>query len=80
MDLTQFIENFASQFDDTEANLFTAETKFKDLDEWSSLIGLSVIMMVDEEYNVGIGAKEIVGSRTILDLFNKVSEKAKSKC
>ena len=49
MTLEKFIENFASQFDDTDASVFAADTKFRDLDEWSSLIALSLIAMVDEE-------------------------------
>jgi acyl carrier protein len=52
MEMNDFVALFAEQFDDTDASLFTADTKFKDLDEWSSLIALSVISMVDEEYDV----------------------------
>ena len=52
MDLQQFIQQFAEQFDDTDLAEFSAETKFKALDEWSSLIALSVIAMIDDEYDV----------------------------
>ena len=52
MDLNDFIEHFAEQFDETEKIVFTAETVFKELDEWSSLIALSVMAMADEEYDV----------------------------
>ena len=48
MELQDFIEKFAEQFDETEVCELTAETKFKELDEWSSLIALSIIAMVDE--------------------------------
>ena len=75
MGIQEFIKNFAAQFDETDMSVFTADTRFRDLDEWSSLIALSVIMMVEEEYSVGIGAKEIVGSNTILDLFNMILSK-----
>ena len=40
MIMEEFIKNFAEQFDDTDLAVFTAETKFRDLEEWSSLIGL----------------------------------------
>ena len=50
MDLNDFIEHIAEQFDETEKIVFTAETVFKELDEWSSLIALSVMAMADEEY------------------------------
>lgn len=76
MELKEFIENFAAQFDDTDASEFKAETVFKELDEWSSLIALSVIAMVDEEYDVTIKGDDIRNSDTIEDLFNVVAEKA----
>lgn len=76
MELKDFIENFADQFDDTDASEFKAETEFKELDEWSSLIALSVIAMVDEEYDITIKGEDIRNSNTIEDLFNVVKAKA----
>lgn len=76
MELKDFIENFAQQFDDTDASEIKAETVFKELDEWSSLIALSVIAMVDEEYNVTIKGEDIRNSTTVEDLFNAVKVKA----
>lgn len=76
MELKDFIENFANQFDDTDASEFKAETVFKELDEWSSLIALSVIAMVDEEYEITIKGDDIRNSITIEDLFNIVKSKA----
>lgn len=76
MDLNEFIENFAEQFDDTDINEIKADTVFKELDEWSSLVALSVIAMVDEEYDVTIKGDEIRNSKTVEDLFNAVKSKA----
>jgi acyl carrier protein len=75
MELKDFIRNFANQFDDTDAELFTPSTSFRDLDEWSSIIGLSIILMVDEEYGISIGADEMKQAQTIEDLFNIVKAK-----
>ncbi len=75
MELNEFLENFADQFDDTEASEIKAETIFKELEEWSSLIALSVIAMVDEEYDVTIKGDDIRNSNTIEDLFNIVKSK-----
>lgn len=75
MELKSFIENFAAQFDDTDASVFTAETRFRDLDEWSSLIGLSLIAMVDEEYDITLKGDDIKNANTIEDLFNTVKSK-----
>ena len=76
MELQEFVQNFANQFDDTDAELFTPSTKFRDLEEWSSLIGLSIILMVDEEYGITIGADDMKQAQTIEELFNIVKTKA----
>ena len=33
MEIKEFIQNFADQFDDTDASVFTSETKFKELED-----------------------------------------------
>lgn len=75
MDINSFIDNFAAQFDETERAAFSAETKFRDLEEWSSLIALSIIAMVDEEYEVTLKGDDIKSAQTIQDLFNTVQTK-----
>lgn len=76
MEIKEFIEHFAEQFDETELSEFTPETVFHELEEYTSLIALSIIAMVDEEYGVAIGAKEMSAAVTIQDLFNTVQSKA----
>ena len=75
MNINEFVQHFAEQFEETEASEFKAETKFHDLDEWSSLIALSVIAMVDEEYDVTLKGADIENAITIEDLFNTVQSK-----
>ena len=72
MEISDFIKKVASQFDEIDVNLFTSKTHFKNIDEWSSLIALSVIAMIDEEYNVAIKGNDIRNASTIEDLFNIV--------
>ena len=72
MDITTFIENFAGQFDNTPAEQIKAETNFGDLDEWSSLIALSIIAMVDEEYGVTLKGDDIKNATTVQDIFSRV--------
>ena len=72
MSLDNFIKDFADQFDETPLEDINPETVYEDLEEWSSLIALSVIAMVDQDYNVGIGAKEIIESITVEGLYNTI--------
>lgn len=76
MEIKDFVEKFAEQFEDTDSSVFTADTKFKTLDEWSSLTALSIIAMVDEEYDVTLKGDDIRNATTIEDLFNAVNSKA----
>jgi len=75
MEINKFIANFAAQFEDTDISQFKAETKFHELEEWSSLIALSLIAMSDEEYNVTIKGDDIRNCDTIFDMFEIVKSK-----
>lgn len=72
MDLKEFTGHFAEQFDDTDEELIGADTAYKALDEWSSLVALSVIAMVDDVYEVEIGAREIMKCELVRDLYEVV--------
>lgn len=73
MDLKEFIANFAAEFDETPEEDFTPATEFKNLDEWNSLTALSIIAMVDDNYNKTITGANLRACNTIEDLFNFVS-------
>jgi acyl carrier protein len=75
MELQEFITNFANQFEETDSSVFTKDTVFKNLDEWSSLLALSIIAMVDEEYEVTLKGDDIRSANTIEDLFGIVKSK-----
>ena len=72
MEMNDFIQNFADQFDDLDASVLTPETKLRDLEEWSSLVALSVMSMLDDEYDVQIKADEMRNAQTIQDLIDYV--------
>ena len=48
---------------------------FHELDEYSSLIALSIIAMVDEEYDVQLKGDDMRAAVTVEDLFNIVKSK-----
>ena len=75
MELTEFILNFAEQFDDTDPSEITATTAFHDLDEWGSLIAMSVIAMAKTQYGKTITGSEIKSCVTVEDLFNLINNK-----
>jgi len=72
MDIKEFVKLFAEQFDDTDESVFTPETVYQELEEWSSLTALTVIAFVRTNYGKKITAMNIRSCRTIQDLFELV--------
>ena len=70
MTLDEFVKAFAAEFDDTPEENFKPETNYKELDEWGSLVALSIISMVDDEMD-----KRVTNCSTIEELFNLVESK-----
>lgn len=75
MDINVFLKNFAEQFDDVKVDELAPNTKFRELEEWTSLTALAIIAMIDEEYGVTIVGEEMTASFTIADLFQIVKNK-----
>lgn len=75
MEIKDFIAIFADQFDDTNPSEIQAETKFHELEEWSSLTGMGVIAMARTQYGKSISGKEIRECETVEDLFNLIASK-----
>jgi len=75
MQINEFIANFAEQFDDTDVSEIQPSTVFHDLDEWSSLLGMSVIALAKTQYGKTITGAELKGCVTVEDLFNLINNK-----
>ena len=72
MELEDFVRKFADQFEDTDVSEISADTKFHELDEWSSMLVLALIAMANIEYDVTLTGEDIKGAETVEDLFNIV--------
>ena len=75
MERMSFLANFADQFEDTDPEEFTAESKFHDFDEWDSLIALAVLNMTEKKYGKKITFDEMKKCDTVTDLFNLIDKK-----
>lgn len=75
MKMNDFIEKFVEQFDEKPSVELKEDTRFKELEEWDSLMALSIIAMVDEEYDITIKGDDIKNSVTLKDLFDKIQGK-----
>lgn len=75
MTLDGFVARFAEELDDTPAELVTATSEYKRFEEWSSLVALSIIFMVDDEYDKSITGADLRNCTTIEELYNLVENK-----
>lgn len=68
----KFIELFKEtlEMEDGEINV---DTRFRELEQWDSLAFLSVIAMIDEEYDVVIEGNDFKKLNTVGELINEIS-------
>lgn len=75
MDKNEFLANFADQFEDTDPSEIQFDTKFHDLDEWSSLVGMTVLAMAKVSYGKTISGEELKHCVTVEDVYNLINNK-----
>ena len=70
MTINEFIEKFAEAVEVEDASALSANTEFRNLEEWSSLAYLSVIALMDEEFDVQIEMEDFKKLKTIQEVFD----------
>lgn len=75
MTLDEFVKAFAAEFDDTPEEIFKPDTHYRELDEWGSLVALSIISMVDDEMDKRVTGADLRNCTTIEELYNLVESK-----
>ena len=74
MNINEFIKVFKESFDELNVAI-EANTKFKELDVWTSMQALLLIAHIDDTINVVLEAEDIRNAQTIEDLYNIVYHK-----
>ena len=74
MDKNEFLANFAEQFEMSDPSQMTFSTSFKELEEWSSLVHLSLIMMLDQTYDASIDEDDFDKLKTVEDVYNFINK------
>ena len=70
--IEQFIKTLEAEFDELQPGTLQPDTKFTDLDEWSSMHSLIIIALIDTEYDVTITGEDLMGIKKVEDLYNIV--------
>ena len=71
--MEKFLELMAEVYDiDVEA--ISADSNIREIEGFSSLIGFSIIVTIEDEYNVEITVPEFLECNTIAELYEKVNK------
>ena len=68
-----FLLKLADVLEITDRTL-NVQDKFRDYEEWDSLAFLSLIAMIDEEYDVVIDGKEFKKLETVSDMIDYIKQ------
>jgi acyl carrier protein len=72
MTIEEFVEKVQDELQDTPAEKITADTNYKELDEWGSLTSLSLISMIEEEYDKLITGADVRARNSVRELWEYV--------
>ena len=75
MELEEFFELFCEELEDTDLSVVNTLTDFKNIDTWDSLTALSIISMIDEEFEILLTGIDMLNSTSIEDLYTLVESK-----
>lgn len=75
MSLQAFVTQFADSFNQTDPATITADTEFRKLEEWGSMLALIVIAMVDSDYGKTLTAEDLKSVNTVQELYNLINSK-----
>lgn len=71
--MDKFIEKFAEAIE--REGEIKMEDEFRTYEEWSSIVYLSIIAMMDEEYDVQIEQTDFQKLKTVQDLYDACTKK-----
>ncbi len=71
--MDMFLEKMAGVLEVEPVSIFES-TKFREIEGWSSLVGFSMLIMIEEDYGVKIPVDIFLKCNTLGELYSKVAE------
>jgi acyl carrier protein len=75
MNIEEFIKHIEGEFDDLKPGVLKPESNFREEFEWNSINALILIAMVKTEYDVTLTADDLIGSKTVKDIYTLVENR-----
>lgn len=76
MDKQVFLKNVANQFLELESPL-GLESNFRDFNSYDSLTGMTIMIMIKDEYGFDITESQYRAQKTVIELYTIVLENIK---
>lgn len=70
-----FVSNVKQQFMDADDIVLEMSTEFRQLDSYDSLTGMTIMVMIKDEYGVDISETDYRAKKTVQELYEYVLEK-----
>ncbi|MCX6226036.1 MAG: acyl carrier protein [Bacteroidia bacterium] len=72
MEESAFIENVKNQFIDSNEIELTIDSDFRKIESYDSLTGMTIIVMLKDEYGVDISETDYKSKKTVRELYDYV--------
>lgn len=77
MEKETFIQDLRQQFINPEAIDLTFDSEFRNAEDYDSLTGMTIMVMLQDKYKVVLSLEEYKAQKTVGELYNIVLKKAK---
>lgn len=74
MNFALFIEKIAPLFEETAPAALTETVRYKELPDWTSLVALSLIVTVFNDFGATVTGDDIEASGTLGELFERIQK------
>ncbi len=74
MNINEFLEIVKSELIDS-ADYITADTRFRELEDWDSLTGMSILVLLEDTYGKRIPEDIFKSCNTFYDLYEYINKK-----
>ena len=75
MSIEEFISKFEECFEGIEPSTLKTDTEFRNLESWDSLTALTLLAMIDAEFEVAISAGELRSCNKVQEIFDLIKTK-----
>lgn len=77
MNIEEFIEKIYFVIDDIEPGSLVPDTRYREVEAWSSMHALLLIAMVKVDYKVTITGEDLMTHHTLQDIYRLIVERTK---